>query len=229
MNSPLKNGVKGLEMTKVTGVRKERTSVISDSEFMDTLLKAKNDETVPEYYRLRDSAILCIFRLTGKRVGEVCKLKQTDLAVKDGNLSITFTVEKKRKQQILTSRREKQIPLTDSLTSYILEYREWMQKNVGNEIEWLFPRTHYSTFTSTLTLDRKPLTTRQMLRIVQKHNPNIWCHLFRETVGAEIVRQDKSIMSVWKVKKRLDLEKTETAWRYMDRYGIDVIERKSES
>jgi hypothetical protein len=40
------------------------------------------------------------------------------------------------------------------------------------------------------------------------------------------VREDKTIMAVWKVKKRLDLEKTETAWRYMDRYGVDVINRK---
>jgi len=61
---------------------------------------------------------------------------------------------------------------------------------------------------------------------VQKYNSYAWCHLFRETVGADIVRKDRSIMAVWKVKKRLDLEKTETAWKHMDRYGIDVIERK---
>lgn len=103
-----------------------------------------------------------------------------------------------------------------------------MQKNIGHEIEWLFPRTHFSPYLKTLTFDRTHLTTRQLLRIVQKKNPNIWNHLFRETVGAEVVRQDKTIMAVWKVTKRLDLEKTETAWRYMDRYGTDVIKRERE-
>jgi len=43
-------------------------------------------------------------------------------------------------------------------------------------------------------------------------------------VGADTVRSDPSKMAVWKVKKRLDLEKTATAWRYMDRWGSDVIE-----
>lgn len=214
-------------MTRVSGSRKERTTVISESEFQKTLTKARNDVGVPEYYRIRDAAILCVFKLTGKRVREVSTLKQNDLDVKGENLSMTFSVMKKRKKQLLSSRREKEIPLSDPLTTYILDYRKWMSENIGQQIEWLFPRTHYSTFTNTLTFDKKPLTTRQLLRIVQKHNPNIWCHLFRETVGAEIVRADPSIMSVWKVKRRLDLEKTETAWHYMDRYGTDLIERET--
>jgi hypothetical protein len=29
-------------------------------------------------------------------------------------------------------------------------------------------------------------------------------------------------------RKRLDLEKTETAWRYMDRYGTDIIQREQQ-
>jgi len=216
-------------MTRVTGPRKERTTVISDEEFQDMLEKTyERKESYPEYYSMRDRCILCIFRLTGKRVKEVATLKQNDLTIKDSNLSITFTVAKKRKKQALTVRREKQIPLTDPLSGPILEYKEWMNKNVGDTVEWLFPRTHYSPSFDTLTFDRTHLSTRQFLRIVQKYNPDVWCHLFRETVGADIVREDKSIMAVWKVKKRLDLEKTETAWRYMDRYGVDVIRRDKE-
>jgi integrase len=213
-------------MTKVSGVRKERTSVISDQEFMETLDKTVNDESQLEYYRLRDAAIQCIFKLTGKRVSEVSKLRQSDACIKEQNLSITFTVSKKRKKEMLTLRREKQIPLSDPLTAHILKYLEWMKQNIGDQIEWLFPRTHFSLFTSTLTFDKKALTTRQMLRIVQKYNANIWCHLYRETAGAEIVKADPTVMAVWKVKKRLDLEKTETAFRYMDRYGTDIIKRE---
>jgi len=214
-------------MTKVTGVRKERTTVIGDAEFQETLEKTKNDTSLPEYYRIRDAAVLCIFMLTGKRVREVAQLKQNDLALNDSSLNITFNVVKKRKEQMLTTRREKEIPLSDPLTKYIIAYRTWMLENVGEQIEWLFPTTHYSPFLNTLTLDKKPLTTRQLLRIVQKHNKNIWCHLFRETVGAEIVRADPSVMAVWKVMRRLDLEKEETAYHYMQRYGKDVIERET--
>ena len=214
-------------MTKLTGSRKERTTVIGDQEFQDMLDKTHEQmENYPSYYGLRDRSILCIFRLTGKRVKEVATLKQADLTVKGPNLSITFTVVKKRKKQKITTRREKQIPLSDPLVAPILEYREWMRENVGDAIEWLFPRTHYSPNFGTLTFDRTHLSTRQFLRIVQKYNEDVWCHLFRETVGADIVRSDKTIMAVWKVKKRLDLEKTETAWRYMDRYGVDVIKRE---
>jgi Site-specific recombinase XerD len=216
-------------MTRLSGPRKERTSVIGTEEFNDMIQQTyENEDGRPEYYAIRDRAVLCIFRLTGKRVKEVATLKQSDLDIKAPNLSITFSVVKKRKKQSLTTRREKQIPLADPLVPPILEYREWMNKNVGDAVEWLFPRTHYSPSFETLTFDRTHLSTRQFLRIVQKYNPNIWCHLFRETAGADIVREDKTIMAVWKVKKRLDLEKTETAWRYMDRYGVDVINRKEE-
>lgn len=215
-------------MTRVTGDRKERTTVISKAEFKDMINQTyEPKENYPEYYSMRDRAILCVFRLTGKRVSEVATLKQKDLAIKGNYLSITFTISKKRKKQKLTIRREKQIPLSDPLVAPILEYREWMSQNIGDQVEWFFPTTHFSPFFDTLTFDRTHLSTRQLLRIVQKYNPNAWCHLFRETVGADIVRKDKSIMAVWKVKKRLDLEKTETAWRYMDRYGTDIIKREA--
>jgi hypothetical protein len=46
-------------------------------------------------------------------------------------------------------------------------------------------------------------------------------------MGGQIVKVDPSVMAVWKVKRRLDLEKTETAWRYMDRYGTDIIKREN--
>lgn len=216
-------------MTHVTGTRKERTTVITDEEFREMLDKTREPiANYPQYYMMRDRAILCIFRLTGKRVSEVARLKQEDLAIKEGMLSITFTVSKKRKKQKITVRREKAIPLTDPLVASILEYKEWMQQNIGDQIEWLFPRTHFSPHFETLTFGFRHLTTRQLHRIVQKYNPEVWPHLFRETVGADIVRADRSIMAVWKVKKRLDLTKTETAWRYMDRYGLDIIERRKE-
>lgn len=55
------------------------------------------------------------------------------------------------------------------------------------------------------------------------------CHLFRETVGAEIVREDNSIMAAFKVMLRLDLEDERTALRYVRRYAIDRIRGVSQS
>lgn len=97
-----------------------------------------------------------------------------------------------------------------------------MKQNLP-EIKYLFPRTHYSPYFDTLSFDSKHLSTRQILRIVQKYNDGAWCHLFRETAAADIIEKDQSIVAPWKVRRRLDLEKVETAFRYMDRYAKDVI------
>jgi len=210
-------------MTKVTGTRKERANVISASEFEATLDKARQESN--QYNRLRATAILCLFYLTGKRVKEISQLKQSDLAIRENYLCVTFTLAKKRKKQTLTVRREKQIDLAEPYAQPIIEYWKWLSQNLPSN-EWLFPSVRASPFSDALRFGDKHLSTRQLLRIVQRYNPSIWCHLFRETVGAKIVRADPTIMSVWKVKKRLDLEKTETAWRYMDRYGLDVIEKE---
>ena len=62
------------------------------------------------------------------------------------------------------------------------------------------------------------------MRIIKEVDSQAWVHLFRETMGAEIVRADPTIMAAFKVMKRLDLEDYNTRLRYMRRYAIDVIE-----
>jgi len=58
-------------MTFVRGNKKriERTTVISESEFKDALAKAETLNS--KYFRLRAKAALSLFRLTGKRRGEI--------------------------------------------------------------------------------------------------------------------------------------------------------------
>lgn len=212
-------------MTNVSEERAQRKQVITDREFSRMIQKTREEQNRPNYpfyYGFRDRAILCIFRLTGKRVSEVSRLEVGDLEIEDESLSITFTVSKKRKGQKLLLRRTKQVPLDNPLTEPIIEYWKWMKENLPS-IKWLLPRTHYSPYFDTLSFDDKPLSTRQILRIVQKYNPNVWCHLFRETAAADIIEKDQSIIAPWKVRRRLDLEKVETAFRYMDRYAKDVI------
>ena len=47
--------------------------------------------------------------------------------------------------------------------------------------------------------------------------------MFRETVASDIIKRDESIFAPWKVRRRLDLERVETALRYLDRFARDVI------
>jgi len=208
----------------MTNPKIQRKDVISDEEFKWMLERVEEADYPFEYYRMRDKAILCILRRTGKRRREVASLEISDLAVKGRYLSITFTVRKKRRKNILSLQREKLLSLKDPLVQPILEYWSWMKKN-NPECRYLFPRTFYSPLTKTFTLDRNHhLSGRQILRIVKRANPRAWCHLFRETVGAEIVRKDPSIMAPFKVMRRLDLESYTTAFNYMKRYAADIIE-----
>ena len=213
-------------MVRLTGERLLRETVISEEEFRDMISKTyEHPPTYPQYYGLRDRALLSILRLTGKRVSELSRLKVGDLKVEGDYLSITFTIRKKRKKSIILLRREKLIPLTDPLTQYILEYLEWIRENQPDQV-WLFPRTFFSPRFNTLTFGDTPLTTRQILRIVQKYNPTVWCHLFRETVASDIIRRDPTILSAWKVKLRLNLESISSGFRYLDRFARDVIRRE---
>jgi len=203
----------------------QRKDVISAKEFEGTLERADSIEYVQEYYRLRDKAIVCIFKLTGKRRGEVASLEVDDLEVKNGTLSITFTLEKKRRKSLILRRAEKQISLSDPLTKPIIDYWHFLKQNHPSCL-YLFPRTFYSGLTGALVFKYKyHLGGRQILRVVKKLNPESWCHLYRETAGAEIVRQDQSIMAAFKVMLRLDLEDERTALGYVRRYAVDLISR----
>jgi len=208
---------------EMTNVKVERKDVISDKEFEETVAKA--DKLDREYFRLRAKALLGLFARTGKRRQEVGWLEPDDLAVKGDKLSVTFTVVKKRKKSVISKRREKQIPLSDPCAQYIVEYWEWMKKH-HPECKYLFPSIR-SMFGIDLFFHKdRHLSGRHILRIVKELNPRLWCHLFRETVGAEVVRSDQSLIGVFKVMMRLDLEKETTAWNYVRRFAVDVIEHE---
>lgn len=200
---------------------KSRKEVISDAEVeeMKSIIL-----TWDLYECLRGLAILALFDATGKRREEVSSLEVGDVVVKDPNLSVTFTVVKKRRDQLLSKRREKQVPLESWNAKSVLNYLNWMRENQP-KCKYLFPsRRAVFGHSFSYSLD-KHLSGRQVLRIVKMMSPRIWCHLFRETAGAEVVREDSSIFGVFKVMMRLDLEKESTAWNYMRRYAIDVINK----
>lgn len=204
----------------MTNVKVDRKSVISLEEIEKMFSQA--NELKSEYQTLRAKALASIFYKTGKRREEVATLEMSDVVVRSKHLSLTFTVVKKRKKNVSSRRREKAISLQDAFADPIIKYYNNMQENHPKS-RYLFPSIK-SVFGHTVAFDyNNHLSGRQILRIIKQLDPQSWCHLFRETMGATIVREDPSIIAPFKVMQRLDLESYQTAFNYMRRYAVDVI------
>jgi len=210
----------------MTNVKVERKDVLSQKE-IDNMLK-RADKLKPQYFALRAKAIVGLGK-TGKRRAEVASLEVSDLKVEEGFLYITFTVVKKRKKNVLATRRTKRFSLGSKYAQYIMEYLEYMKQHHA-ECKYLFPSTHNIFGVSVSFSKDKHLSGRHLLRIVKQLNPKAWFHLFRETRGAEVVRADErkhgqaGLETIFRVKRALDLEREATAWRYVSRYATETIE-----
>lgn len=214
----------------MTNVSVQRKDVISLRELNSMFENASMLKE--EYFRLRAKAILSTFK-TGKRRVEVASLEVTDVRVEGQYLYITFSVVKKRKKNILTTRRTKRFRLESQYAQHILTYLEFLRKHYPQS-KYLFPSVRSVFGRGFFIYPNKHLSGRQILNIVKDLNPNAWCHLFRETRGAEIVKHDEkergeaSILTVYRVKRSLDLESEQTAWRYIDRYATETIADEEE-
>ncbi len=213
-------------MTHVRGskLRTERQTVITDKEFEETMNKAEQIKN--KFFRLRARALLCLLRLTGKRRTEVAMLRLDSFKVQDGFLNITFVLLKKRKGHVLQRQSTKQIPLTDPLTKPVLEYLEYL-KGLEPQPQFFLPRVK-SVFGYNVILSDAHISGRQVFRIVRSLSETLWPHLFRETVGSDVIREDSSIIGAFKVMRRLDLEDFRTGFNYLKRFAGDVIRREEE-
>ena len=208
----------------MTFVRVQRKDVLSFEEIESMIRQAEKINN--EYFRLRAKALIALFA-SGKRRAEVASLTMDDLYVDGDFLYVRFTVVKKRKKQVITKVREKKFPLKNRFTQFILDYWRWMQKH-HPECKYLFPSVT-NVFGQALAFHRdKHLTGRQILNIIKDLNPKAWCHLFRETRAANVIRADQAkgkldIFTVYKVMFSLDLERESTAWNYIRRYASEVV------
>lgn len=214
----------------MTNVKVRRKDVLSQKEIDSMLTKA--DKLKPEYFSLRAKAIVSLGK-TGKRRAEVASLEVSDLRVEGEWLYITFTVVKKRKKNVLATRRTKRFPTKSKYAQYIMRYLRYMKKH-HPECKYLFPSTH-NIFGVTIAFSKdKHLSGRHILRIIKQLNPKAWFHLFRETRGADIVRADErkhgqaGILTVYRVKRALDLERETTAWNYINRYATETLDAEEE-
>jgi len=214
-------------MTRVRGSkeREERRTVIANEEFAAMLSKAAQIEN--EFLRLRNLALLCLLRLTGKRRGEVAMVPLDSIKVENEFLAVTFLLEKKRKGSVLRKQAIKLIPLTDSLTEPIIKYLDHL-KGLEPKPKFLFPSVKSFFGTSFIIQFNKHISGRQVFRVVRSTSASVWPHLFRETVGSDVIKQDSSIIGAFKVMRRLDLEDYKTGFNYLRRYAGDVIRREEE-
>jgi integrase len=234
--------------------RTERKTVVTDLEFQEMLKTAETMQD--KYMRLRAKAVLCILRLTGKRRGEVAALEFNDVKVENNFLHISFVLEKKRKrfkicpacetrnmskalfcakcgfnlENVAKQRKgrpttsTKSIPLSDPLTGPIIEYMDYL-KTREPSVKFLFPSAR-NVFGHYVILPNKHLNGRHIFNIVRGLTTNCWPHLFRETAGSEIVKNDPTLIGIFKVMQRLDLEDYRTGFNYLKRYAGDVIQRE---
>ena len=210
-------------MTNVQGDKKHRDDVIRLPEFQEMLEKAGDHEKHP-YYLIRDLAILCILWLTGKRADEVASIPLHNVKITGDTLDIAFVVGKKR-TIARYSTRTKAIPLEAPYAKPVLDYYNHMMEH-HPDCRPRFPSTKYSNLNNSVTLDpRKPMSRWTVRRVVVAAGEETWPHLFRETVGARVVeRHGQTINSLFAVMQRLDLERLDTAMRYVKRYAKEKME-----
>jgi integrase len=217
-----------LPLTNVRGskLRTQRETVITDVEFQAMLNRASQIKN--EFMKLRACALLCLLRLVGKRREEIARLKLDSFKVENSMLNITFILEKKRKGSVLQRQAVKSIPLSDPLVQPILSYIDYLTK-LESKPQYFFPSVR-SVFGQTLIIyPGKHLTGRQIFNIVRSLSSAVWCHLFRETVGSDVIKQDSSIIGAFKVMRRLDLEDYRTGFNYLKRYAADIIEKEEKA
>lgn len=216
-------------MTRVRNSKERvgRKTVISDEELEAILTKANKIQN--EFYRLRALAVISVLRLTGKRRGEVAMLELANFKVEDDRyLSITFTLEKKRKGKVLNKQSKKLIPLSDSLTKHILKYLSYL-RSIPNPPKYFLPRTCQNILFNLFLIDKDHhIKGRQVFNIVRKLTDKVWPHLFRETVASDIIKKDPTLIGIFKVMQRLDLESYETGFHYLRRFAGDIIIREEQ-
>jgi integrase len=125
-------------------------------------------------------------------------------------------------QRLKEEKRTKRVSTGDKYARLILEYLDYLEQHFPKTV-WLFSSGR-SVFGSYIIQPSNHLSGRQMLNLVKPLNRSAWLHLFRETKGAEIAKElGRNLRAVYEVRDTLDLEKEETAYRYVRRYAVQEI------
>lgn len=213
------------DVDNMTNVKVIRNNVLNEEEVKMMINKADEEKHI--YLKLRAKCLVAIARRTGKRAGELNMILFKDVKVQEnGDIDLVFTLEKKRKKEVIQKKSPpKTILHDDPYRQYIVDYLDLIKRKFPEDPIYLFPNITY--YFGNISIDLSKHITRQTVHnIIKRLNKNCWTHLFRESVGAEIIQRDPSIFAPFKVQRRLDLEDINSAFRYMRRYAKDVIEHE---
>jgi len=236
-------------------LRTQRKTTITDEEFQELLMKADSIQNeffrlrakallcllrltgkrrselakleLNDFKVEEDKLIIHFTLLKKKRRFKVCGSCGSRNSVKASHcLNCGSNIENTPVQhRALTSDSFKAIPVSESLAKPILDYLAYLEK-LTPKPRFFFPSVQSVFGESYVILPDKHLTGRQLFNIVRSLSPKVWLHLFRETVGADIIKQDSSLIGVFRVMRRLDLESYQTGFNYLRRYASDVITRQ---
>jgi hypothetical protein len=112
----------------------------------------------------------------------------------------------------------KAVDLNDKYGKHIVAYYDFMKaKHPGSF--YLFPLGKNIFGKTYAVYYDKHLAPKYLLEILKSLKYDCWMHLFRETKGAQVARENgRTLESIHAVKETLDLEDEATAQRYVRRY-----------
>jgi integrase len=197
-------------MTNVLKANREKP-LLSNKELEAMFTRA---EALPEGQRLRAKATL-VFLECGKRRGEIIRLERQDITVDEQtqNLQITFTLLKKRKKHAV--KRTKNLPATGLYAQIVMKYMQWLETHKQGS-RWVYPSPFSDRHANDFLI----------YRIVKQLDMNDWPHQHRERRAVKVLRADElkygmaNLQTIFKVQEALDLEKEDTAYNYISRYGV---------
>lgn len=214
----------------LTNVKVNRKDVPTDEEIKQELEKAATFQSI--YKRRRTQAIIALLE-TGKRRSEIASLKREDVSKDSEYLYVRFTVRKKRKKSENILQRTKKYLLTSGYAIMILRYLDYLDEKVSGST-YLFPAIR-CCYGRAFSLDKtKPITGKQVWRIIKEVNSQDWPHLHRERRAVKVIRADEkkygqaNLETVYRIKTRLDLEREQTAYNYIRRHETQRVDDEEE-
>lgn len=215
----------------MTNVKVERLDVLTDKEVIEELEQANRIKDV--YRRLRARATISLLE-TGKRAEELASLRKDSLTIEPPFLYVRFVIEKKRKKSVTQLTRTKKFSLEGTHAKNIIEYLKFLELKLPYGV-WLFPRGH-NLFGGAYRFNFDKHITRHLIwRIVKALNKNDWAHQHRERLAVRIIKEEEaknknvSIETVYKVRAALDLEREDTAYRYIRRHETQLVREIDET
>lgn len=180
-----------------------------------------------DYMGLSGEAWACLFAIFwayGKRVSEIVELRTTDLAIRDNDLTVTFTIRKKVRHSKngipvpedkwgIPPRRTKRLTLDNTYAQIIESYWSAIRERGG----FLFPRP------TTKMGYIYPKYVWDAIRKMEFEQP-IWTHLFRHTLATELAQEE---VGAFEMKTWFDWEKIDTADSYVSAAGVSTKKASS--